>query len=133
MYSLQESAFMTSWKLQSPTQSKHWKTEIYQGLNDCCKYDCGYDLNYLASVNLCQCTTVITQCLWLNMTRTWRIQFCNCWSHLIIFMVGFTILRARYYYILTGPMCYVYSDYNLWDYSELSIYVYFNLSWDTSY
>ena len=48
-----------------------------------------------------------------------------------IALVGFSLLRASYYYNLTGILYYVYSVYNPYGYGELSIYVFFMLSRDT--
>ena len=36
----------------SPLQSKHWKSGIYQGLDDRCEVDCDSDLNRLDSAIL---------------------------------------------------------------------------------
>ena len=54
------------------------------------------------------------------------------YSVLLIFrsaLVGCSLLRASYYYNLTGLGCYVYLFYDPYSYSE---YVCFKLSWDTT-
>ena len=45
-------------------------------------------------------------------------------------MVGFGIVRDSYYYNRKGIACYVYLIYNSYSYGELSINVFFMLSWD---
>ena len=59
---LHTSTSMTSRNLQSPTQSKHLKTGLYQRLADCCEVDRDSDLIYLNSVILRQYTTVTNWC-----------------------------------------------------------------------
>ena len=46
-------------------------------------------------------------------------------------MVGFSLLRARYYYNSKGRACYVLLLYDLCSYGELSILLFFILSLDT--
>ena len=124
-------SILTSRKLQSPTQSKNWKTGLYQGLDYRCEEDCDSDLNCLDSAILRQCTTVTTECF--DCPWTERDVFSVAIIDLILrsSLVGFSLLRASYYYNLTGLVCYVYSVYNLWGYSELSIHVCFKLLQDT--
>ena len=47
--------------------------------------------------------------------------------------VGFSLLRARYYYYRKGPVCYVLKFYSQYRYGELSISLFYILSWDTTY
>ena len=46
-------------------------------------------------------------------------------------LVGFSLLRVRYYYNSTDILYYVYFDYSLQPYDELSIYVCFKFLRDT--
>ena len=46
----------------SPTQSKHFKTGLYQGLANPCEIDRDFDINLFASVIRRQYTTLTKQC-----------------------------------------------------------------------
>ena len=61
--------------------SKHWMTEPYQESDHCGEGDCDLDINFLASDNLCQYTTVTNQCYHLPCNWTWLLWYCHCWSH----------------------------------------------------
>ena len=74
--------------------SNHWMTECYQGSSDRGEGDLDSDLKFLASGNLWKYTTIPSQCEQLPWTWMWRILYLDCWSHLIIFLVVFSLLRA---------------------------------------
>ena len=97
----------------SPLRSKYWTTGIYQGSDDPCKGDRDSDLNCLASeilgntllqpTNVSDCSgpeldvfSIVIVDLILRSAVVWFSQLC-----------------AKYYYNLTGLVCYVYSVYNL--------------------
>ena len=66
-------------KQQVQKPSDHWKTEYYWGLSDCCEIYLDSDLNFLASSNLWQYTTVPIQCEWLPWTWMWHLLYFYRW------------------------------------------------------
>ena len=65
-----------------PKPSDQWKTEHYRGSDDSGEVDIDSDINFLASGNLWQHTTVTSQCERLTWTWTWRVMYFDHWSHL---------------------------------------------------
>ena len=63
------------------TQRNHLNVEHCRRLTGRCDLDLDSDINFLASSNLWQCTTVTSQCERLPWTWTWRLLYCNCWYH----------------------------------------------------
>ena len=97
------------------TQSKHWNMELYWGLFNRGKVDCDSDLNHLYSVIIKQYTRGIFSIVIVDLISRSAL-------------IGFILLWAIYYYNRIGIVCYVYSVYNPYSYSDLSMYVFFMLS-----
>ena len=61
------------------TQSNHWNTEEYWGLNNFCWWDLDSESNRLASVNLWKYTTVSHKCEWFPSNWAWYLIYVDYW------------------------------------------------------
>ena len=66
-------------KFLLPQHRGHWKTDKYLGSEDFDEVDLDSDVNSLASGNLSQSTTVLSQCEQLPWTWMWRLLYFDCW------------------------------------------------------